>query len=367
MTGYSELTFQQAWNGASFRLTGLVSDTGQRVDIVDPGKWNHLGGPDFQEARVSVDGLLFTGCIELHRDPAEWYSHGHHRDPAYNQVVLHVSPSRARRPVVRQDGTIVPHVNIGGIMPGWLPQAVKIQPRLACEKVLDRNLDALKSQLELASAQYFEELCSRLLGNVRMGKPFQSELVRSMIIRTGSVLGAPANRDIMAEAASILWDNPEGADSLTAMAVMTSHLHWRNQYGRPATMPSRRLNQLYRIVDHVRNSDFERYWSSPSELVLKLMLGDLASSHTAGVVRGTIIIPAQWLMSTVSGDHGKAATVRNKWDQVLLPASPEASRAFGHVAGQIDRKHYKGLTWQYGNQCKVRSCASCRVGNRMVS
>lgn len=367
VTGYSEQAFQQAWNGASFRLTGLISDTGNRIDVVHPGRWNQYSGPDFMDAKVSVDGMLFTGGIELHRDPAEWYQHGHHQDPVYNQVVLHVSPSRANRPILRQDGTRVPHINIGEMMPGWLPQAVKIQPRLVCNGIIGRNLDALNRQLEQASAQYFEELCGRLLNIVRLGKPFQSELVRSMAIRTGSILGAPANRETMAEAASIMWDHAESATNLQLKSELTCNIHWRNHCGRPATKPSRRISQLENIVQNMKGVQFDSLWRCSPQEVVRSMLGDFASPKTAGIVQGSIIIPAQWLMASNAGDHAVASESRQNWDRAVLPAAPEAAKAFAQIVGQIDRRHHKALTWLHRNQCSARNCTSCAVGNRMIS
>lgn len=367
MTGYSEHSFQHAWSRASMRLTGLMSDTGHRVDVIHAGTWNHHSGPDFLDARVSIDGRLFHGGIELHRDPSEWYSHGHHLDAVYNQVVLHVAPVSAKRPIVRQDGTRVPHISLSRIMPGWLPQSTKAAPTLACEKIIHRNQDALVVQLEEASAHYFEELTGRLLSRIRPGHDFAPELLRSMAVGVGSIYGAPANRDSMAEAAALMWDLPSTTKQDEALRVLTSQLHWRDHCGRPATYPERRLAQLWDTVAQLKRLDPHCLVQSAARVVAKIILGSSSGSHTGKVTHATVILPACWLMACMSGNHEIAASVRQSWDVVSLPAAPEAAKAFGSILAQIDPRHHKAITWLHRNKCQPKRCAGCRVGNRMVS
>jgi hypothetical protein len=52
---------------------------------------------------------LVTGSVEVHLRCADWWAHGHHTDPRYNSVALHVVmwPTGARA-VTRSDGETVP-------------------------------------------------------------------------------------------------------------------------------------------------------------------------------------------------------------------------------------------------------------------
>lgn len=63
---------------------------GRPVRIVHPGILNHASGPDFFNARVEVEGVCWAGNVELHLRASDWYKHGHHRDRAYDSVILHV-------------------------------------------------------------------------------------------------------------------------------------------------------------------------------------------------------------------------------------------------------------------------------------
>lgn len=367
MTGFSEHSFQHAWSRASMRLTGLVSDAGHRVDVIHAGTWNHHSGPDFLDAKVSIDGRVFHGGIELHRDPSEWYSHGHHRDAVYNQVVLHVAPVPSKRAILRQDGTRVPHVSLGRIMPDWLPQSTRAATTLACEKIILRSLDALTVQLEEASAQYFEELTGRLLSRIRPGREFAHELLRSVAIGAGSIYGAPVNRASMAEAAALMWDMTDTADYEMALLHLKSQLHWRDHCGRPATYPEKRLALLWDAVGRLKCLDQHCLVKSSAKTVAKTILGGSSASHTGKVICATVILPACWLMSCMSGSHEGAATVRRSWDAACLPAAPEAARAYGPALALVDPRLHKAMTWMHRTKCQPRKCAGCHVGIRMVS
>nr|WP_314649308.1 DUF2851 family protein [uncultured Porphyromonas sp.] len=69
-------------------LTGALA--GARIEVLDPGELNLHAGPDFFAARIRIDQLLWVGCVEIHHAASEWFAHGHHADPAYSSVILHV-------------------------------------------------------------------------------------------------------------------------------------------------------------------------------------------------------------------------------------------------------------------------------------
>lgn len=58
--------------------------------VLNPGKLNRHGGPDFLEASIQIENVELSGAIEVHTHASEWFHHKHHLDPAYNQVVLHI-------------------------------------------------------------------------------------------------------------------------------------------------------------------------------------------------------------------------------------------------------------------------------------
>jgi hypothetical protein len=367
MRGYSEHAFQMAFGRSSFRLTGLVSDTGQCVDLIDIGKWNHLGGPDFLDARVIIDGNVFHGALELHRNPIEWYQHGHHLDVAYNCVVLHASPMPSKKAIFRSDGSRIPHVDIGRVMPSWLPSASMTAGKLACQKVLPSNLDALRSQLELASSSYFEELTGRHLALLRPSGDMGLETMRVMFVRACSVLGAPANREAMAEAAAAIWDSHTVPNSANGLAMRLKGLPWRQNSGRPASRPGRRLEQAHEIHRLMRGADHLKVLQGDARNLMGHLFRPVSGSPTGAVIFTTVLLPALWAHATLLGHHQRASAIRSEWDASTLAASPEASLSFGQIMPLLDARYRKSVTWLHRNMCTTNKCSSCHVGKRMMS
>jgi hypothetical protein len=63
---------------------------GEPLDVLYPGRPNDGRGGDFRDAVIFYGEEVKRGSIEIHSLNSGWEDHGHHRDPQYNQVVLHV-------------------------------------------------------------------------------------------------------------------------------------------------------------------------------------------------------------------------------------------------------------------------------------
>jgi hypothetical protein len=366
MPVYREHAFQQAWSSISLRLLGLRSDMGNSVDVIDAGNWNHLGGPDFLDARVLVDGNLFVGSIELHLKPGEWYAHGHHLDAAYNSVVLHVSPLPNKRPIVRADGTRVPHVNLARIMPTLPASVPQMTDTLPCANILHDHIDAFSAQLELANSQYFEELAARQLSLIRSGLDAASETARAIFIRSCSILGAPANRDAMAEAATMVWDKPSDLMIKQPWQIIESN-HWRLNSGRPASRPGRRLSQVLALHGAIQKYGTSNLAHSSPKNVMHHIVSPIMGTQTSAIIYATVVLPGLWVHATLLGNSQLAAVIRSEWNESTIPPSPAASRAFGEALQLIEGKFLKGLTWQHRSLCARHGCGSCKIGFRKMN
>ena len=85
-----EQLLHYVWKHKMWPLKPLVTTQGETVEVIDPGLSNRNAGPDFFNAKVKIDGTLWVGNVEIHDRASDWFSHGHDRDHAYNNVVLHV-------------------------------------------------------------------------------------------------------------------------------------------------------------------------------------------------------------------------------------------------------------------------------------
>lgn len=111
----SELLIQKIWLRGAFDASRLVDHRGRRVKVVFPGRWNRLAGPDFKDSILEFDGERVEGDVEIHFGLRDWRAHGHHGDPAYNDVILHVlyHPRTTKgRPTRTASGLDVPSVSL---------------------------------------------------------------------------------------------------------------------------------------------------------------------------------------------------------------------------------------------------------------
>lgn len=86
-----ELLLHYIWKHKMFPLRELHTADGMPVEVIDTGLHNRNAGPDFFNAKVKIGDTLWVGNVEIHSRSSDWYSHGHHTDRAYDNVVLHIA------------------------------------------------------------------------------------------------------------------------------------------------------------------------------------------------------------------------------------------------------------------------------------
>ncbi len=85
-----ERLMQYVWRHRLWMQSDMRTVDGMRVQVLDPGQLNTDAGPDFFNAKIIIDGQTWVGDVEIHVKASDWHRHGHHNDPAYNSVILHV-------------------------------------------------------------------------------------------------------------------------------------------------------------------------------------------------------------------------------------------------------------------------------------
>lgn len=78
------------WQNKKFRLYNLKTTDGITIEIIDVGLTNTNAGADFSNAKIRIGELLWAGDVEIHLKASDWQRHGHHKNAAYNNVILHV-------------------------------------------------------------------------------------------------------------------------------------------------------------------------------------------------------------------------------------------------------------------------------------
>lgn len=98
-----------AWKHRILPLYPLCTTEGQSIEVIDPGQPNRNSGPDFFNAKLKVDGVLWAGNIEIHQRSSDWYQHHHDTNPAYDSVILHLA-SEIDIEVCRSNGERIPQM-----------------------------------------------------------------------------------------------------------------------------------------------------------------------------------------------------------------------------------------------------------------
>ena len=78
------------WRLKRFDLSNLYTTTGESIQILNVGEHNHDSGPDFFNAQIKIGSTVWAGNVEIHVNASEWIKHQHFKDPAYENVILHV-------------------------------------------------------------------------------------------------------------------------------------------------------------------------------------------------------------------------------------------------------------------------------------
>lgn len=248
---FSEKLLQKVWLLGFFETRTARLVDGRRLEVLAPGKWNLLGGPDFLGARLAIDGREIIGDVEVHFHAGDWDAHGHARDPAYDHVVLHVvlyEPPRDRP---------VPRTSQGTSLAQFA-----LLPWLHCNLEEFASDDAIEAITHRRSVHLAEELLAlgpaerrrriHQAAEVRWKQKLHFAEIR--LARLGwegachhtalEILGYRFNRAPMLAVAERHALSEFAAGKLTLADLWGTAEHaWRRHGVRPANHPSRRLQQ----------------------------------------------------------------------------------------------------------------------------
>jgi len=253
---FSEYLLQKIWLRGDFDGSRALTAEGERIEIIHPGRWNKLGGPDFLGARIRFGANPeVTGDVELHLREEDWAAHKHEVDPAYDRVVLHVVL------FPRSEGSAAEAKNMRPI------------PVLALLALLQHDLEefaadeAIERMAARPSGLIFETLsmmspaaldaCLRSAAGLRWRQ--KVHYARLRIERLGwaeachtsalEILGYRFNRAAMLRVAGKFPLETWTQKDVSADEVLASeHGHWQVQGVRPANHPRSRLDQYRRWV-----------------------------------------------------------------------------------------------------------------------
>ncbi len=106
-----ELLLHYIWQMKAFLALPQKTTDGRCVDVIDVGIHNSDAGPDFFNVKLRIDGQVWAGNVEIHILSSAWYKHHHEKDPAYDNIILHVV-KKVDREVKNSKGEIIPQCEL---------------------------------------------------------------------------------------------------------------------------------------------------------------------------------------------------------------------------------------------------------------
>ena len=139
----------------------LITEGGERIKVIYPGRANGDSGPDFRDAIIVIDNSnLAKGDVEIHVKSSDWYRHGHHFDSKYNNVILHVVVQRdANSATLAQSGKSIPVLCLPYEL--WYQAYLIPYHQLSCFQITKRkDREALMGLLDIAGKERFRQKAS---------------------------------------------------------------------------------------------------------------------------------------------------------------------------------------------------------------
>ncbi|NVK52712.1 MAG: DUF2851 family protein [Flavobacteriaceae bacterium] len=78
------------WQHQQFVSLPIKTTSHKRIQVQYPGAYNTNSGPDFLNAKIVIDDILWVGHVEIHVKSSDWYVHKHEEDISYDTVILHM-------------------------------------------------------------------------------------------------------------------------------------------------------------------------------------------------------------------------------------------------------------------------------------
>lgn len=398
-----------------------LSSQGQEINVVHPGYPNFDSGPDFEQARVLIDGQLWVGSVEIHIDSKEWYSHGHQRDAAYQNVILHVV-YQSEAQVLRDNQVPIPELVLKGYFDEQLywrfEQKLSKAADLACEASFpDSPLLAKQQMLDRCAVQRLEERSLKLERLYRELKGDWDELLYRL---TASALGLKVNKEPMEMLARVvpfsLWRKYLHSDAkrLALFLGMSgllevngneyitnwqrefhylSHKHglkalnksiWKYARLRPSSFPDRRIAQLSAICPELQNwfklvragqwrelryPALESFWSYHYRLS-KLSTRPLSlqwSEERINLLKINALVPLLFFYGRKTGQSPISEQAIEMLGQ--LPAERNKITKSYEQLGLSMRSAYDSqacISW-YKSYCQPKKCLTCTLGNELLN
>jgi len=413
------------WKFRQYESRDLRTVEGMKIDVLDPGIHNENAGPDFLNARLRIGDTLWAGNVEIHIRSSDWIKHGHLKDRAYDNVILHVVYSCDRQIV--QGDTLIPSLELKNLIdyqsyrkyrsylanPDFIPceklvrdvpEAKKLSAihSAAVKRLSDKSGDCRRLLKETAGdlEETFYRVFMKALGMKVNGLPFEQlskiapfSLVRkvasthlaveALLLGQAGFLEKVDKRESHIVALTREYDFLQSKFNLEPMPVSA----WKLFRLRPQNFPQVRIaeaatffHQKRRVVDGILNTRsiegmYELLGSSPEgdfwlrHYTLEAETSPIKKSFGKAFLKHLVInavVPFVFALA----DFNKDDSYRNlalDWLEQLSPEKNSIIRKFDmigfHSHSALDTQ---GLLELKKHRCDQKKCLNCQIGIHLI-
>jgi hypothetical protein len=246
----------------------LPSTEDELVSVIYPGRTNGDNGPDFRDAVIANEFHLTKGDVEVHVKSSDWYSHEHHSDAEYNNVILHVVMWHdCTSATLLQSGKPVPVLCLAKAL---RHQAYLLPHQLPCCQILDHmDKQTLEKLLNTAGEERFKQKAMHFQAEIlRFAKKEEAGqvLFRGMMRALGYAKNTKPFEDLADRMPLNSIESREGLALKQALLLGTAGL-----------LPSQRRQGKFAREKEVQ--ELEQIWQSAGKKVKTMRESDWNFSH----------------------------------------------------------------------------------------
>jgi hypothetical protein len=386
---YHEELLHWIWETQHFDFRELKTGQGQKVTINATGTPNKSDGPDFVGAEITIDNLKWYGDVEIHWTLSDWKAHGHHSDPNYEQVILHVIFEESDQKIYRNDHTDISTLSLSPYLDkplqSFLEQYMRKQEIPCSGQLSFISEKAFEQQLQKAHKEYFEQKVDDLLEFYDPSLVPSSAWLKMFAIALFDGLGISHNRLPMRKLAIELFPKTNQLSSVRELrnkAVQISGLKsgtkkipfgWNHKGVRPGNHPLPRIKQGAEALWHIKAVPFDHWRQKSPKVLWNNMTNSISTTPSLGrqradILFGTVFLPALYSLGNLLFCKQLKSNSWRLWKdyRVSLPESllqllEQTDLSPSTYAQKL------GTIYQLRSYCRPRKCQDCKVFKSAIS
>jgi len=412
------------WRYKQFDFKDLKTTSGESIEVFQFGNYNTDGGPDFKNARIQLDKTIWAGNVEIHIKASDWLKHEHSKNPAYNNVILHVV-FEADTIIKNQVGQPIPTLELNGRIPlklkntylqllhekAWIPCISQIETvsdftktiwldRLLIER-LEQKTTIIAEALERNNNNWeitFYQMIARSFGLKINVEPFER------LAQTLSLITLAKHKNSLFQLEALLFGQSgllEGEfkedypNQLKKEYKFLSHKHnlsplpktiWQFLRLRPPSFPTVRISQFAALVhqsSHLFSKVLEAKNIKELEVLFEVQISDYWLTHyvfdkeskkrkkslgksTVQLIIINTIIPALFLYGQSKSEE-KYKDIALKFLEQLPAEKNKVIENWKSLGFKTDSAYQtQSLLQLKKHYCDKKRCLSCSIGNSIM-